>query len=35
MKSRATYAPIGPFIVTTDEITDPNNLQVRSGTTRS
>ena len=29
MKSRATYAPIGPFIVTKDEIEDPNNLQVR------
>ena len=29
MKSRATYAPIGPFIVTTDEVKDPNNLQVR------
>ena len=29
MKSRATYAPIGPFITTADEIADPNNLQVR------
>jgi 2-keto-4-pentenoate hydratase/2-oxohepta-3-ene-1,7-dioic acid hydratase in catechol pathway len=29
MKSRATYAPIGPFIVTKDEIADPNNLRVR------
>jgi 2-keto-4-pentenoate hydratase/2-oxohepta-3-ene-1,7-dioic acid hydratase in catechol pathway len=29
MKSRATYAPIGPFIVTADEVPDPNNLQVR------
>ena len=29
MKSRATYAPIGPFITTADEIADPYNLQVR------
>lgn len=29
MKSRATYAPIGPFIVTADEVPDPLNLQVR------
>ncbi|HYJ15729.1 MAG TPA: fumarylacetoacetate hydrolase family protein [Candidatus Limnocylindria bacterium] len=29
MKSRATFAPTGPFIVTADEITDPHNLQVR------
>ncbi|MPZ48418.1 MAG: fumarylacetoacetate hydrolase [Dehalococcoidia bacterium] len=29
MKSRATYAPIGPFIVTADEVKDPNNLRVR------
>ena len=29
MKSRATYAPIGPFIVTADEVADPNHLQVR------
>ena len=29
MKSRATYAPLGPFIVTADEVADPNNLQVR------
>jgi len=29
MKSRATYAPIGPFITTADEIADPNKLQVR------
>ena len=29
MKSRATFAPIGPYIVTADEITDPHNLQVR------
>ena len=29
MKSRATFAPMGPFIVTADEIPDPQNLQVR------
>ena len=29
MKSRATFAPMGPFIVTADEIKDPHNLQVR------
>jgi 2-keto-4-pentenoate hydratase/2-oxohepta-3-ene-1,7-dioic acid hydratase in catechol pathway len=29
MKSRATFAPTGPFIVTADEITDPHKLQVR------
>jgi 2-keto-4-pentenoate hydratase/2-oxohepta-3-ene-1,7-dioic acid hydratase in catechol pathway len=29
MKSRDTFAPIGPFIVTADEIADPHNLQVR------
>ena len=29
MKSRTTYAPIGPVIVTTDEVPDPQNLQVR------
>lgn len=29
MKSRTTYAPIGPVIVTKDEIADPQNLQVR------
>jgi 2-keto-4-pentenoate hydratase/2-oxohepta-3-ene-1,7-dioic acid hydratase in catechol pathway len=29
MKSRATFAPIGPFLVTNDEIKDPLNLQVR------
>ena len=28
MKSRDTFAPIGPFIVTADEIEDPQNLQV-------
>jgi 2-keto-4-pentenoate hydratase/2-oxohepta-3-ene-1,7-dioic acid hydratase in catechol pathway len=29
MKSRDTFAPIGPFLVTADEITDPQNLQIR------
>ena len=29
MKSRETFAPIGPYIVTADEIKDPHNLQVR------
>jgi 2-keto-4-pentenoate hydratase/2-oxohepta-3-ene-1,7-dioic acid hydratase in catechol pathway len=29
MKSRATFAPMGPYIVTADEISDPHNLQVR------
>jgi 2-keto-4-pentenoate hydratase/2-oxohepta-3-ene-1,7-dioic acid hydratase in catechol pathway len=29
MKSRDTFAPIGPFLVTADEIPDPNRLQVR------
>jgi len=29
MKSRATFAPMGPFIVTADEISDPHALQVR------
>jgi 2-keto-4-pentenoate hydratase/2-oxohepta-3-ene-1,7-dioic acid hydratase in catechol pathway len=29
MKSRETFAPLGPFIVTKDEIPDPHHLQVR------
>ena len=29
MKSRDTFAPIGPFLVTKDEITDPQKLQIR------
>ena len=29
MKARDTYCPMGPFIVTADEISDPQNLQVR------
>jgi 2-keto-4-pentenoate hydratase/2-oxohepta-3-ene-1,7-dioic acid hydratase in catechol pathway len=29
MKSRETFAPVGPWIVTADEIKDPHNLQVR------
>jgi 2-keto-4-pentenoate hydratase/2-oxohepta-3-ene-1,7-dioic acid hydratase in catechol pathway len=29
MKSRDTFAPIGPFLVTADEVPDPHKLQVR------
>jgi 2-keto-4-pentenoate hydratase/2-oxohepta-3-ene-1,7-dioic acid hydratase in catechol pathway len=29
MKSRDTFAPIGPYLVTADEIADPHALQVR------
>ena len=29
MKSRETFAPIGPWIVTADEIPDPHKLQVK------
>jgi len=29
MKSRDTFAPIGPYLVTKDEITNPHKLQVR------
>ncbi len=29
MKSRDTFAPIGPYIVTADEVPDPHKLQVR------
>ncbi len=29
MKSRDTFAPIGPYLVTADEIADPHNLPVR------
>jgi 2-keto-4-pentenoate hydratase/2-oxohepta-3-ene-1,7-dioic acid hydratase in catechol pathway len=29
MKSRDTFAPIGPYIVTADEIKDPHNLKIR------
>jgi len=29
MKSRETFAPIGPYIVTADEISDPHRLQIR------
>jgi len=29
MKSRETFAPIGPYIVTADEIRDPHKLQVK------
>ncbi len=29
MKSRATFAPIGPYLVTADEVADPQSLQVK------
>jgi 2-keto-4-pentenoate hydratase/2-oxohepta-3-ene-1,7-dioic acid hydratase in catechol pathway len=29
MKSRDTFAPLGPFLVTADEIADPHRLQIR------
>jgi 2-keto-4-pentenoate hydratase/2-oxohepta-3-ene-1,7-dioic acid hydratase in catechol pathway len=29
MKSRDSFAPMGPYLVTADEVKDPNNLQVR------
>jgi 2-keto-4-pentenoate hydratase/2-oxohepta-3-ene-1,7-dioic acid hydratase in catechol pathway len=29
MKSRETFAPMGPYIVTADEIADPQNLQIK------
>ncbi|MPZ40628.1 MAG: fumarylacetoacetate hydrolase [Rhizobiales bacterium] len=29
MKSRETFAPIGPYIVTADEIADPHTLQIK------
>src|SRR5262249_6744230 len=29
MKSRDTFAPIGPYLVTADEVSDPQNLQIR------
>jgi len=29
MKSRETFCPIGPFIVTADEVEDPQDLDVR------
>ena len=29
MKSRDTFAPLGPFIVTADEIADPHRLQIK------
>ena len=29
MKSRDTFAPIGPYLVTADEVTDPQQLQIR------
>ncbi len=29
MKSRETFAPVGPYLVTADEIVDPHSLQIR------
>ncbi len=29
MKSRATFAPVGPYLVTADEIGDPQNLPIK------
>jgi 2-keto-4-pentenoate hydratase/2-oxohepta-3-ene-1,7-dioic acid hydratase in catechol pathway len=29
MKGRETFAPIGPYLVTADEIADPHNLRIR------
>jgi len=29
MKSRDTFAPIGPYLVTADEVSDPHKLEVR------
>jgi 2-keto-4-pentenoate hydratase/2-oxohepta-3-ene-1,7-dioic acid hydratase in catechol pathway len=29
MKSRATFAPLGPFLVTADEVPDPHKLQIK------
>jgi len=29
MKSRDTFAPIGPYLITADEVADPHDLQVR------
>jgi 2-keto-4-pentenoate hydratase/2-oxohepta-3-ene-1,7-dioic acid hydratase in catechol pathway len=29
MKARETFAPMGPYIVTADEVADPHNMQVR------
>src|SRR5262247_4531098 len=31
VKSRDTFAPIGPYLVTADEVKDPHKLQVRLG----
>ncbi len=31
MKSRDTFAPMGPYLVTADEVRDPHRLQVRLG----
>ena len=29
MKARETFSPLGPYIVTKDEIDDPQNLDVK------
>lgn len=29
MKSRETFAPLGPYVVTADEISDPHHMQIR------
>jgi 2-keto-4-pentenoate hydratase/2-oxohepta-3-ene-1,7-dioic acid hydratase in catechol pathway len=29
MKSRETFAPMGPYLVTADEVSNPNSLQIR------
>jgi hypothetical protein len=29
MKSRDTFAPLGPYLVTADEVPDPHRLQIR------
>ena len=29
MKSRQTFAPIGPYLVTADEVKDPHNIQIK------
>ena len=29
MKSRETFAPMGPYLVTADEIDDPQKLQIQ------
>src|SRR5213079_3790391 len=29
MKSRDTFCPLGPYLITADEISDPHHLQIR------